>query len=171
MMDEVKCLVYFIWLGVDMRVIEGERIAKTALLKVGCSGIVFDESRQKILLTRRSDNGRWCIPGGAVDAGETAAEACERELLEETGLRVRVTRLVGIYTSPHRILEYADGNRWHLIALSFEAHALGGELQISDETTEVGYFTLDEIAQMDVMDHHRERIADALTNQAAAFVK
>lgn len=154
-----------------MRVIEGERIARSAKLKVGVSALVFDESRQKILLTRRSDNGRWCLPGGGMDSGETAVECCEREMLEETGLRIRVTRLVGIYTSPHRILAYADGNRWHLVALSFEAEVLGGELIITDETTEVGYFTLDEIAAMDVLDHHRERIADALIGQSAAFMK
>ncbi len=154
-----------------MRILEGERIGKTAKLRVGCSALVFDESRQKILLTRRSDNGRWCIPGGAVDEGESVTETCEREMLEETGLCVRVTRLIGVYSSPHRILEYADGNRWQLVALSFEAEVLGGELQITDETTEVGYFTLAEIAHMDLLEHHRERIADALVGQVATFVK
>jgi 8-oxo-dGTP pyrophosphatase MutT (NUDIX family) len=50
--------------------------------------MVFDEERTKVLLTRRTDNGRWCLPGGGIDSGESAAEACEREALEETGLVV-----------------------------------------------------------------------------------
>jgi ADP-ribose pyrophosphatase YjhB (NUDIX family) len=154
-----------------MRIIEGERIGKTAKLRVGCSAMVFDESRQKILLTRRTDNGQWCLPGGGVDVGESVSETCEREMVEETGLRVRVTRLIGIYSTPHRIIEYADGNRWQFVSFSFEAEVLDGELQLSDETTEVGYFTLEEIASMDMVPHHRERISDALVGQVATFVK
>lgn len=153
------------------KLLRGEGIGKTGKLRVGCSAVVFDAAREKILLTRRTDNGLWCIPGGAMDVGESAAQACEREMWEETGLRVRVTRLIGIYTSPDLVLEYSDGNRWQLVALSFEAQVIGGELGLSDETTAVGFFTPQEIGALDLMDHHRERIADALAGQTAAFVR
>lgn len=149
----------------------GERIGKTAQLTPGCSAIIFDKTREKILLTRRTDNGRWCLPGGAMEAGESAAETCAREVYEETGLQVEVERLIGVYTTPHRVTEYADGNRRQLVAFSFEARVIGGTLGLSDETTEVGYFSLAEIETMDVMEHHIERIQDALANQAAAFVR
>ena len=149
----------------------GERIGKTAKLSTGCSAIIWDETRAKILLTRRTDNGRWCLPGGHMEAGESMAETCVREVLEETGLQVKVGRLIGVYTTPHRITEYADGNRNQLVAMSFEAEVIGGTFGLSDETTEVGYFSLTEIAAMDMMEHHVERIQDALINQTAAFVK
>lgn len=149
----------------------GERIGKTAKLTPGCSAMIFDDTRQKILLTRRTDNGRWCLPGGAMDAGESTAETCIREVYEETGLQVEIVRLIGVYSTPHRIVEYADGNRKQMIALSFEARVIGGALGLSDETTDVGYFNLAEIEAMDVMEHHIERIQDALANQAAAFVR
>jgi len=154
-----------------MRIITGERVGRTGKLVAGCAAIIWDNPRERILLTRRSDNGRWCLPGGRQESGESATEACEREVLEETGLRVRVTRLVGIYTSPDFVIEYADGNRYQIIAMSFEAEVTGGDLRLSEETTEFGYFTPDEIQSMDLVEFHRPRIADALENSAAAFVR
>ncbi len=153
------------------KLLYGERIGASAVLSVGCSAVIFDETGEKILLTRRTDNGRWCIPGGGMEAGESAEEACAREIREETGLEIRVVKLIGIYTMPHRIIAYADGNRWQIVGLCFIGEVMGGKLGLSDETTEVGYFTRAEIAQMDVMEHHFERIDDALANQAAAFIR
>lgn len=149
------------------KLIPGERIGKQARLLIGCSAIIFDDKRERILLTRRTDNGRWCLPSGRMEPGE----ACAREVEEETGLQVRVGRLIGVYSTPHRIVEYADGNQWQLVAHSFEAEVTGGELALSDETTEFGYFTLDEVANLDLMEHHRERIADALCEHEATFVR
>src|SRR5450432_2411670 len=111
-----------------------------------------------ILLTRRTDNGRWCLPGGVTEPGESVTETCVREIQEETGLDIRTIRLIGVYSSPDFIIQYADGSRWQLVAFSFEAEVIGGQLGISNETTECGFFTLAEIEKMDVMEHHRERI-------------
>ena len=153
------------------KLIYGDRIGATGQLRVSCSATIFDAARERILLTRRTDNGRWCLPGGAVEAGESVEETCVREVREETGLEVRVTRLVGVYSSPDFVVVYADGNRWQFISLSFEAEVLGGELGLSDETTEAGYFTPVEIKQMDLMDNHVQRIADALAAQSQAFLR
>ena len=65
--------------------IYGERIGKLAKLTPSCGAVIFDPTRQSVLLTRRADNGRWCLPGGAMDPGESAAECCAREVLEERG--------------------------------------------------------------------------------------
>ena len=152
------------------KLLYGERIAATGTLGLACSACLFDGNGQKILLTRRSDNGRWCLPGGWMEAGESVAEACAREVWEETGLRVAARHLVGVYSSPDRLMTYADGNRYHLVALHFVVEALGGELGLSDETTEAGYFDAAEIAALDLMEHHRERIADSWSFQGAAFI-
>jgi 8-oxo-dGTP pyrophosphatase MutT (NUDIX family) len=87
----------------------GERIGRTAQLKLGCAAIIPDDTGRNIVLTRRTDNGRWCLPGGAMDPGESLEECCRREVWEETGLIVRVVRLIGIYSTPHRVTYYADG--------------------------------------------------------------
>lgn len=153
------------------KLIQGKRIGRNARIRVGCSAAIFDPGREHILLTRRRDNGLWCLPGGAVDPGESAAETCVREVFEETGLAVEVVRLIGVYSSPHTVIEYHDGNRYQLIALSFEARINGGELGISDETSECGYFTCDQIDSLELMANHRQRIEDAFANQAEAFIR
>jgi ADP-ribose pyrophosphatase YjhB (NUDIX family) len=149
----------------------GERIGRQAKLSVASIAAIFDESHQAILLTRRSDNNRWCLPGGHMEAGESVEETCVREVREETGLRIKVVRLIGVYSNPHRVIRYADGNRYQIVALCFEAEVVGGELAVSDETTEFGYFTREQIAELDVMEHHIERIEDAFAGRAAAFVR
>ncbi len=154
-----------------MKLVYGDRIGKRGVLRVGASSIIFDESREKILLTKRTDNGRWCLPGGGMDPGESVEEACVREAYEETGLHVRVKRLVGVYTSPDLVIEYDDGNIFQPVSLSFEVEITGGELGLSDETTDVGYFTIEDVETMDLMDHHRARIQDALQNVESTFIR
>jgi ADP-ribose pyrophosphatase YjhB (NUDIX family) len=153
------------------KIIEGERIGKLGQIALGCSAVIFDPTRTQVLLTRRTDNGRWCLPGGRTDSGESVTETCIREVLEETGLHVRIVRLLGIYSSPHRLVEYADGNRYQIVALNFEAEPIGGTLTISDETTAYGYFSWDAIARMDVMETHVERLRDVFSGESPPWVR
>ena len=149
----------------------GDRVGKAGQLRPGASAIIYGETKDYVLLTRRTDNGRWCLPGGGMDPGESAAEACAREVVEETGLTVQVGKLVGVYTTPNMVIVYADGNRIQPVAFSFEAEQIGGELSLSDETTEYGYYTVDDMKNMDMMEHHLERIIDAQAGHDSTFVK
>ena len=149
----------------------GERVAKEGKVRLGCSAVIFDEKREKVLLTERADNKQWCLPSGGVDAGETVEETCIREVYEETGLNVRVIELVGVYSDPNRVVEYPDGNKAHVIALSFTAEIIGGKLGLSDETTDFGYFAIKEMDELDMLLNHKERIMDALKNTGKAIVK
>lgn len=154
-----------------MRIIEGNRIGKEGRLSVGCAAAIFDEAQERLLLTRRTDNARWCLPGGRMESGERAAECCAREVLEETGLEVEIVRLIGVYTSPDWLIVYADGNRYHLVSFCFEARVTGGALRLSNETLEYGYFSWQEIQRLDLIENHRERIADAFARNPATFVR
>src|SRR3954471_6608454 len=102
-----------------MQIFQGDRIAKGAVIFVGAAAVIFDEKREKILLTRRSDNGRWCLPGGQMESGESAAETCVREVVEETGLRVEIVKLIGIYTSPHIVIQHRDGQPKQIVGMCF----------------------------------------------------
>lgn len=152
------------------QVLYGERIARQGKIRLGCSAAIFDE-RGRVFLTRRTDNGQWCLPGGGMDAGESAAEACEREVWEETGLRVRVKRLVGVYSHPDQLTVYPDGNKVHIVALHFDVEIIAGEPSLSNETTEFGYFTLEEIHRMDLFGRHKERVLDSLEHHEDALIK
>jgi ADP-ribose pyrophosphatase YjhB (NUDIX family) len=153
------------------KVLQGDRIARLGNIVLGCSAVLFSPTKETILLTRRTDNGRWCLPGGRVDPGESVAEACLREVLEETGLQAQIIRLIGVYSDPNYLIEYADGERCHIVALNFEVEAIAGTLTTSNETTEYGYFSAEAIAQMDVMEHQVERIHDAFLEQTQVAVK
>ncbi|MCK4817363.1 NUDIX domain-containing protein [bacterium] len=153
------------------KLIYGNRICKNAPLLVGSSAQILDPSGKKVLLTKRGDNGRWCLPGGQLDSGESVAETCAREVLEETGLEVQVGQLIGIYSNPSMRLSYDDQHQYQLISFHFAVTIIGGELGLSNETTEVGYFSLDEISKLDLMEHHQQRITDAFVGQKETFVR
>jgi 8-oxo-dGTP pyrophosphatase MutT (NUDIX family) len=143
-------------------VLYGPRLGREGQLRMGCSAVLFDQAREKVLLTQRTDNGRWCLPGGAMEAGESAAEACEREVWEETGLKVRVKRLLGVYSNPDQLVIYPDGNKAFFVVLNFEVELISGELGLSNETTAFGYYSVEEMESMPIHGEHKARVEDAL---------
>ena len=153
------------------KVIYGDRVAKEGKLRLGCSAVLLDKSRETVLLTLRSDNGQWCLPGGRIDPGESVTEGCEREIFEETGLQVRVIRLTGVYSNPNQLIIYPDGNKAHVIVLTFEVEQTGGELGLSNETTDARFFPVAEAVQMDLFHGHAEQIRDTLAQQKQAFIQ
>lgn len=153
------------------QIIYGERTGHGATLRLGCSAVIFDAAREKVLLVRRHDSEMWGLPGGQMQAGESVTEACGREVLEETGLQVEVRKLISVFSNPHRRLEYEDGRAAQAVVLTFEANPTGGVLRLSNETSAFGYFSLDEIRRLPLLDNHLERINDAFANQPAAVVR
>ncbi len=153
------------------RVVYGERIGRQGKIQLGCSATLFDPSRERILLTRRLDNGTWCLPGGRIDPGESVAEGCAREVFEETGLVVKVSRLTGVYSDPNQVVIYPDENINQIISLNFEVILVGGEMGLSNETTDIRFFPTSEATKMDLFHSHGLRISDALSQQAAAYIR
>jgi ADP-ribose pyrophosphatase YjhB (NUDIX family) len=154
-----------------MNIQQADRIGRQGVIRLGCSAAIFDNTGTKLLLTQRADNGQWCLPGGIVEAGESVAETCVREVWEETGLRVKVTRLIGVYSNPHLLVEYPDGKRFQQISLCFEAAMMDGDLGLSDETLAYGFYTQEEIQQMDVLANSVQRIQDAFTHASESFIR
>jgi ADP-ribose pyrophosphatase YjhB (NUDIX family) len=152
-------------------ILYGDRIGKMGKLRLGCSAVLFDETRSKVLLTRRTDNGLWCLPGGMLEAGESVAEGCEREFREETGMQVRVIRLTGVYSDPHNVVVYPDGNQVHIVALNFEVEFLNGEPGLSIETNGVDWFPVQLAIDMALFHGHAERVRDTLAGQDVAYIR
>lgn len=144
------------------QVLYGPRLGREGELRLGCSAIIFDAAREKVLLTQRADNGRWCLPGGHMESGESAAEACEREVWEETGLKVKAVRLLGVYSNPDQLVVYKDGGKAFFVVLNFEVTVLEGDIGLSDETTAFGWFTADEMETMPIHANHTLRVRDAI---------
>lgn len=98
----------------------------------------------EILLVREAIDGGWTLPGGWADVGEPPSLAIEREVLEESGLSVIVQRLVGVYDA-NRIEEAMS--LFHAYKMVFLCELVSGEIKPSVETTEVGYFPVDELPE------------------------
>jgi 8-oxo-dGTP diphosphatase len=111
---------------------------------VPCAGgIVFDPTGRLLLIQRGTAPGAglWSIPGGRCRAGETAADACIREIGEETGLVVRVLRLVG------RVERPGAGETKYDIA-DFLCAVEGGELRAGDDAADARWVTGAELARL-----------------------
>ncbi|MFC6724958.1 NUDIX hydrolase N-terminal domain-containing protein [Halobium palmae] len=122
--------------------------------KVGADAAVFDDDGA-LLLLRRTDTGRWCLPGGWVDPGESPAEAAVRETREETGLRVRPVELVDSYSLPAGPESGPHGQ----VSLVYRCAVEGGTLALSREGTELRYRQIPEVD--DWFTIHREFATDA----------
>jgi 8-oxo-dGTP pyrophosphatase MutT (NUDIX family) len=154
-----------------MQIRAGDRIGKLGKIRLGCSAAIFDESGNKILMTKRADNGEWCLPGGLVEPGESVEETCIREVWEETGLHITITQLIGVYSNPHLLVEYPDGNRFQQVSLCFAGEVIEGEIVINEESTAYGFYTFEETQQMKVAANSVLRIGDAFTRRLQAYIR
>lgn len=119
---------------------------------LGVCVVVINDAGQ-IVLTKRADLPVWGLPGGAIEAGETLVETGIREVLEETGLGIEITRLVGLYSRPG----WFDGD--HTVV--FAAHPMSGEPRADgEETLAAGWFDPAAPPQP-LLPWHYDHIADA----------
>ena len=134
------------------------------------SAVIFDR-RGRLLLQQRSDGGQWGLPGGSVEVGESVTAAVAREVLEETGLRVTVRRLIGVYSEPAlQVVRYPNGTVWHYVNLCFECVRRSGQLTLCDETLALDYFAPRRLPAT-LLPNHRIRIHDARARGARAYVR
>ena len=114
---------------------------------VGVGAIIIEGDR--IVLVKRGHPplaGEWSIPGGVLEVGETLRQAAVREALEETGLRVEVGELLGVYD---RILRDADERtRYHYVLIDFLCRRIAGEFEAADDAAEARWFTRAEVAEL-----------------------
>jgi 8-oxo-dGTP diphosphatase len=146
--------------------IEGVIMAKpldaensSPIFRIGVFALIFNHEKQ-ILLGLRRDIDWWNLPGGGMESGETVDEALCREVMEETGLVVKVERLVGVYSKPQK----------QEVVLTFLCQVIGGILQSTEETRESRYFAPNFLPE-NTLPKHRQRIEDALLNQQRTIIR
>jgi ADP-ribose pyrophosphatase YjhB (NUDIX family) len=121
---------------------------------VGAGAVVHRAG--KVLLVKRNNppnQGRWALPGGLVELGETCEAAVAREILEETGLKVEVERLLDVQSDLHR-----DSNQkleYHYVLVDYLARPVGGRLKINSESSASGWFARSQVRGLDMSDGTR----------------
>ena len=137
---------------------------------VPAASAVVADSDGRIVLARRRDNQLWTIPGGAMEPGETIVQTAMREVKEETGIEVEVVSLVGIYSDPHHVVEYADGEVRQQFSVCFACRPTGALGDRDDEMSEVGFFPPDAIGAMEIHPSIRLRIDHYLSGRAEPYL-
>lgn len=125
----------------------------------------------ELLLIRRSDNGNWAMPGGAIDLGESLSQAGVRETKEETGIDCEITGLVGIFTDPKHIILYtSNGEARQEFSIVLTGRATGGQPTPSSESTEVRWIAPAHVPALQMDRSMRQRIERYLANDAKPYL-
>ena len=146
-------------------------MAEVKEIRPGVAIVIFNKERE-VLLQKRADVNLWGIPSGHVEPGETVKNAAIREVFEETGLQVKIFRLIGVYSDPSsQIFQYPDGTITHFVTCCFQAEVVAGELTAaSPETLDLRYFPCDRLPP-DILKMHPLWLADALTPTVQSFIR
>jgi ADP-ribose pyrophosphatase YjhB (NUDIX family) len=133
--------------------------------------VVMVNNAGEILLIRRSDNDNWAIPGGAIDLGESVAQAAIRETLEESGIVCELTGLVGIYSDPRHVILYTSNcEARQEFSIVLTARPLSGTPTPSDESTQVRWVPASDLPGYTMDRSMRIRINDYLRGDARPVV-
>lgn len=119
---------------------------------------VVTDKHDRIVLIRRRDNDLWALPGGGMQLGESIVDSAVREVKEETGLDVEVTGLIGVYTNPHHVMAYTDGEVRQQFSLCFTTRLLGGDLVADSESTDIAWTPSQDVPSLNMHPSMRLRI-------------
>jgi 8-oxo-dGTP diphosphatase len=120
---------------------------------IGVGGVIIDRGR--VVLIRRGSEpllGEWSIPGGTLEVGETLEEGVARELLEETGIEVRVLELIEVFdriypeNGPTGAIEKKKP-RFHYVIADYLCECIGGQPQAGSDVTDLAFAREDELAK------------------------
>lgn len=128
--------------------------------------VVLDE-RNRVLLVRRSDSGEWALTTGCLEHGEQPADGALREVFEETGVRVKVERLLSVEALDLSVAPNGDQVYW--LAIGLQCRLVEGDAQVNDdESVEVGWF--DPNSMPPLPPHQARCLALALTDDADPWI-
>ncbi|MFC6180803.1 NUDIX hydrolase [Lactiplantibacillus daowaiensis] len=129
---------------------------KPLILNTAAGILVNDQ--QQVLLNLRTDTHNWSLPGGYLEYGETYAEACVREYLEDSGVQVKIIAPIGMFDRGETT--YPNGDVTQTISQLFLVQAIGGHVltKATDETVKLDYFDFDNLPPL-----MNQQTADMLT--------
>ncbi|HEX3781517.1 MAG TPA: NUDIX domain-containing protein [Pseudonocardiaceae bacterium] len=124
---------------------------------VAVTAFVLDDAG-RVLMIRRTDSGLYAIPGGGQEIGETISQTVIREVIEETGIEVLPTELIGVYTDTEHVIEYTDGEVRQEFSICFRAKPTGGKMRTSSESSAVKWVAPENLAKLNIHPSIRLRI-------------
>jgi ADP-ribose pyrophosphatase YjhB (NUDIX family) len=145
--------------------------APAATTMVPSINVIVVNEGGKILMIRRTDNGNWAVPGGAIDLGESLVDAAIRETREESGIDCEITGLVGIYTNPRHVILYtSDGEVRQEFSIVLTARPRSGQPRPSSETSHVAWLDPAEIDGLPMHPSMRQRVSHYLDGRTQPYL-
>jgi 8-oxo-dGTP pyrophosphatase MutT (NUDIX family) len=139
------------------------------LIEVPAACVIVRDAAGRVLLARHSEGDVWVPPGGAIEPLETPADAAVREVWEETGLHVALTRILGVFGGPEFVVRYANGDRTSYLMVVFEGRVEGGtERPDGDEILELRWFAREHLDALALSAWMHEVLDEALSGRADA---
>src|SRR3954464_8340459 len=133
--------------------------------------VAVADDQGRLLVIRRTDNDNWALPGGAMDCGESMADAAVRETKEETGIDCEVTELVGIYTNPRHVILYtSNGEVRQECSFVFAARATGGEPTTSSESSQVRWVDRHQLGEYTMHPSMAQRVQHFLEERDRPYI-
>ena len=133
--------------------------------------VVVVNDAGEILMIRRTDNDNWAVPGGAIDLGESVAQAAVRETREESGIECEISGIVGIYSDPKHVLLYtSNGEVRQEFSIVLTARPLSGQPTPSSESSEVRWVPVSEVRDLTMDRSMRIRINDYLDRKESPVI-
>jgi ADP-ribose pyrophosphatase YjhB (NUDIX family) len=124
-----------------------------------------------LLLIRRTDNGNWALPGGAIDLGESVAQAAVRETFEESGIECEVTGIAGIYSDPRHVILYtSNGEARQEFSIVLTARPVSEQPTPSSESSDVRWVPVADLPGYPMDRSMRLRINNYLTDRKAPVI-
>lgn len=122
-------------------------VGQDPLILVGVAVAVLNKQNE-LLLQKRVD-GKWGVPGGFMELGESTEEAGRREVLEETGLKVGKLNLIGVFSGKQHFVKLPNGDEFYPVTVAYLCRNIeGGHLKSNgDEATEAKFFKLNELPE------------------------
>ena len=128
----------------------------TTVLEIPTASVLAFDARQRVLLVRHAEGNDWTTPGGMIEPYETPADAAVREMWEETGLLVVLTRIIGVFGGTLCASTYANGDKVSWVSTVFGADPVSGTLKPDgEETLEARYFARSELDSVRCKPHVR----------------
>jgi 8-oxo-dGTP pyrophosphatase MutT (NUDIX family) len=142
------------------------------LLQLPSVTVANFDNNGRLLLIKHRDTNKWVLPGGTIEPLEIPAEAAVREMWEETGLFVKLAKIIGVYGGSEFTVNYSNGDKVSYVMTVFEGQTTGGVLKTSnEESMEARYFLHEEITYLDTQPWVAAILTDVFKLQTQAFFK
>lgn len=148
-------------------------VGQDRIILPGGSAVIFNDAGQ-VLVVHETWLNRWDLPSGFADLGESSSATVVREVYEETGLTIKPTHVIGVYSEPpYANVDFPNGDQVQLVDLALKCEIIGGSFNPQDrEVDAVRFMDIDElIAQPSTSEHRRRMLRDLKQLDKAPFIR